>query len=191
MTHYGYFVLLHNGRLVAAGDSWRPSPDALKPGDSLGVKNGTEGIVAGIVRGNPAKWHGFEVMVIVDEQPATGIRNPLPPELVDAVVNAISQPPRAPGPPTIQMLWKEKNVRAVAIWNTLIFRPPSETFHEFLIEVPLKTTFGEVWYKAEIAKAETDRHIIVRWLARTRGKAPASSPPKRTGLLRGANRRNH
>jgi hypothetical protein len=39
MVHYGYFVLTHDGRLGAAGDSWRPSLDALKPGDSLGVKH--------------------------------------------------------------------------------------------------------------------------------------------------------
>src|SRR5712692_4476407 len=151
MTHYGYFVLTHDGRLGPAGDSWHQSPDAFKPGDSLGVKNGTEGIVTGVIKGDPARRNGFDVMVLVDQQPTTGVRNPLPPALVAAVITAISEPARAPGPPTIQTLWKEKNVRAVAIWNSLVFRPPTETFHEFLIEVPVKNTFGEAWYKAEVA----------------------------------------
>jgi hypothetical protein len=46
-----------------------------------------------------------------------------------------------------------------------MIRPATETFHEFLIEVPLKGTLGETWYKGEMAKAiEADRHIVVRWL---------------------------
>ena len=72
-----------------------------------------------------AKRIGFNVVVIVDQQPATGIRNPLPLALVDAVVSAITVSPRAPGPPTIHALWKEENVRAVAIWNTVTFRLPT------------------------------------------------------------------
>jgi hypothetical protein len=176
MHHFGYFVLTRDGLLGAAGDSWRPSLDALKPGDSLGVKNGTEGIVVDVIKGDAAKWHGFDVMVIVDAQPTAGVRKPLPGHLVAAVVATLSQPPRAPGPPTIQSLWKEKNVRAVAIWNTLIFRPPTETFHEFLIEVPLKNMFGEAWYKAELSKAEADRHIVVRWLAAYREESQKHRP---------------
>jgi hypothetical protein len=39
-----------------------------KPGDSLGVKNGTEGIVAGVVKGAGAMRKGFDVLVIVDQQ---------------------------------------------------------------------------------------------------------------------------
>jgi hypothetical protein len=46
-----------------------------------------------------------------------------------------------------------------------MIRPATETFHEFLIEVPLKGTLGETWYKREMAKSvEADRHIVVRWL---------------------------
>jgi hypothetical protein len=115
-------------------------------------------------------------MVIVDQQPAAGVRNPLPPTLIASVVTAISTTPRAPGPPTIQTLWKENNVRAVAIWNKVIFRSPTETFHEFLVEVPLKLTFGEDWYKLEIAKGEEDRHIVVRWLAAFRAEAQKNRP---------------
>jgi hypothetical protein len=176
MIHYGYFVLTHDGRLCVAGDDWGPTPDTYRQGSSLGAKNGTEGVVAAIVKGDVAKRHGVDVMVIVDQQPATGIRNPLPRELVDAVVDAISQPPRAPGPPTIQTLWEEKGVRAVAIWNALIFRPPTETFHEFLIEVPLKNTFGEAWYKSEVVKAEAVHHIVVRWLAAYRDESQKHRP---------------
>jgi len=174
--HYGYFVLLHDGRLFAAGNDWGPTPDTYKVGDSMGVKNGNEGIVVGVVKADGAKRNGVDVMVIIDQQPAAGVRNPLPSALVDGVIAAINAPPSTPGPPTIQMLWKAKNVRAVAIWNTLIFRQPTETFHEFLIEVPLKTYFGEEWYKAEMAKLEADRHIVVRWLAAYREQGQKHRP---------------
>ncbi len=177
MLHYGYFVLLHDGRLVPAGDDWGPTPDTYKSGDSMGVRNDTEAIVVGVVKGDAAKFYGnVDVMVIVDQQPAAGIRNPLPRDLVAGVVAALNQPPSSPGPPTIQTLWKEKNVRVVAIWNKVIFRPPTETFHEFLVEVPLKSSFGEEWYKAEMAKAKADRHIVVRWLAAYREQGQKHRP---------------
>jgi hypothetical protein len=138
-------------------------PDFYKAGNSLGVKNGTEGIVAGVVKGAVAMRKGFDVLVIVDQLPAAGPRNPLPAPFVQAVVFALGVPTPRGGSPTIQTLWKDK--RAVAIWNKITLRPATETFHEFLVEVPLKGTFGEDWYKREMAKpVEADRHIIVRWL---------------------------
>jgi hypothetical protein len=163
MIHFGYFVLRHDGQLFPVGDDWGPTADIRKPGVSLGVKNGTEGIVAGIVKGAGAMRKGFDALVIVDQQPAAGPRNPLPGALVQAVIVALETPPPRGGPPTIQAIWNDK--RFVAIWNKLTIRPPTETFHEFLIEVPLKGTFGETWYKGEMAKTtEADRHIVVRWL---------------------------
>jgi hypothetical protein len=115
-------------------------------------------------------------MVIVDQQPATGVRNSLPPDFVTAVIAAINAPPHPIGPPTIQTLWKAKNVRAVCIWNRVILRPPIETFHEFLIEVPLKHELGEQWYKDEIEKGEEDRHVVVRWLAAYREQGQKHRP---------------
>jgi hypothetical protein len=162
MLHFGYFVLRHDGQLFPAGDDWGPTVEMRKPGVSLGVKNGTEGIVAGTVTGAGAMRKGFDVLVIVDQQPAAGPRNPLPTALAQAVIIALETPPCG-GPPTIQALWNGQ--RFVAIWNKLIIRPATETFHEFLIEVPLKGTFGETWYQGEMAKAtEAERHIVVRWL---------------------------
>jgi hypothetical protein len=64
----------------------------------------------------------------------------------------------------VQADWKAQNVRMVAVWNRVYARPPRETFHEFLIEVPLKGTFGEPWYKAEISKPENERHVVEQWL---------------------------
>lgn len=128
-----------NTQLFPAGDDWGPTADMRKPGVSLGVKNGTEGIVPGIVKGAGAMRKGFDSLVIVDQQPAAGPRNPLPAALVQAVIAALETPPPRGGPPTIQALWNGQ--RFVAIWNKLIIRPATETFHEFLIEVPLKGTF--------------------------------------------------
>jgi hypothetical protein len=148
MIHFGYLVLSHDGQLLPAGDDWGPTAERFKPGVSLGgKKNGTEGFVAGIVKGAGAMRKGFDMLVIVDEQPANGSRNPLPNALVQAVIVALETPPPRGGPPTIQAILNDK--RFVAILNKLIIRPATETFHEFLVEVPLKETFGEVWYKGK------------------------------------------
>ena len=100
MIHYGYFVLLHDGQLIPAGDDWGPTADTRKPGGSLGAKNGTEGIVAGVVKGAGAMRKGFDVLVIADQQPTAGPRNPLPAALVQAVNVGLETPPPRGGPPT-------------------------------------------------------------------------------------------
>src|SRR2546428_3369108 len=53
----------------------------------------------------------------------------------------------------IDALWKGKRVRAVG--NRLYFRQPTETFHEFLMNV-LRETLGKEWYMSEVAKAPDD-----------------------------------
>jgi hypothetical protein len=79
MIHFGYLVLSHDGQLFPAGDDWGPTAERFKPGVSLGgKKNGTEGFVAGIVKGAGAMRKGFDMLVIVDEQPANGPRNSPP-----------------------------------------------------------------------------------------------------------------
>jgi hypothetical protein len=52
----------------------------------------------------------------------------------------------------------------VAIWNRLYPRPVTETFHDFLIEVPLKGTFGDRWHKAEMLRPESEWHVVEQWL---------------------------
>lgn len=64
------------------------------------------------------------------------------------------------GRPRIGTIWKGQRVRA--IWNKLYFRPPTETFHEFILNV-LKWTLGKDWYMTEVGKAPEDRHQIVQW----------------------------
>lgn len=60
----------------------------------------------------------------------------------------------------IDALWQGQRVRAVG--NRLYFRKPTETFHEFLMNV-LRLTLGKEWYMGEVAKAPDDRHEIVQW----------------------------
>lgn len=71
-------MLRPDGQLSPAGDDWGPTADLRVPGVSLGVKNGTEGMVAGIVKGAGAMRKGFDVLVIVDQQPAASSRATLP-----------------------------------------------------------------------------------------------------------------
>jgi len=49
-----------------------------------------------------------------------------------------------------------------AVGNRLHFRPPSETFHEFLLNL-LKWTLGKDWYFSQLKGPEASRHEIVRW----------------------------
>ena len=70
MFNYGYVVKLPNGRLVRAGQDWGRTLDSYKVGDSLGVKEGKEGIVLAVVKGEEAKLNGYDVMVILEERAA-------------------------------------------------------------------------------------------------------------------------
>lgn len=175
MFHYGYYVLFHDGRLVLSGNDWGRTPDTYKAGSKLGVRNGVEGTVVAVVKGDPVKRFNVDVMVIVDQQPVSGPRNPVPRQVVDSMVAALHEAPHW-GPPTIQTLWKERDVRAVGLWNKVILRPPTETFHEFLVAVPLKWNLGEDWYKNEMAK-QANRHILIRWLEAFREQQRNSCPP--------------
>ena len=65
-----------------------------------------------------------------------------------------------PGRPIIQAEFKGQRVRAV--WNRLYFRPITETFHEFILNV-LKWTLGRRWYMNEVGKPAEERHQIVKW----------------------------
>ncbi len=163
---YGYFVRLPNGVPVPAGADFGPTEDSYRPGDSMGVKNGKEGIVIAVVKGDAAKRNGFDVMVLLEEREPSQRGTPGPaPEAVESTLRVlISDPAETSAPQTIQTVWKAQNKRVIAIWNGIYFRPITETFHEFLIEVPLKGTFGEAWYRQETAKQEKDRHVVVGWL---------------------------
>jgi hypothetical protein len=101
--------------------------------------------VVGVAKVGAARRRGFYVLVLVVEHDQRDpVRWAPSREVVDAALRTlVAQPTR---PPTIQTEWKEKNVRIVAIWNGLYPRPSAETFREFLIEIPLKGTFGEAWY---------------------------------------------
>src|SRR5713226_7307804 len=64
------------------------------------------------------------------------------------------------GRPKIDTLHQGKRVRAVG--HKLYSQKPTQTFHEFIIEV-LQLTLGEEWYMGEVAKAPADRHEIMQW----------------------------
>lgn len=53
-----------------------------------------------------------------------------------------------------------KGKRARVIWSKLYFRPPEETFHEFMILI-LGWTFGENWRKEELEKSLP--HVVYKW----------------------------
>lgn len=161
MFHYGYYVRRPGGELVLKGEDWGPTKDTYKVGASLGVRNGVEGIVIDVKKPT-AKKQRFDVLIVVEERDASLVGTK--PAATAVVPTVPGFPPRLPTPPTIQTPWAKKNVRVVAIWNKVLFRPLTETFHEFLVEVPLKGTFGERWYKGEKAKGEGNPHVVIPWL---------------------------
>lgn len=77
-----------------------------------------------------------------------------------AVPQAVAMGP-VHGRPKIDALWKGQRVRAVG--HGLYFRPPHETFHEFIINIILKLALGKEWYMGEVAKAPDDQHELVQW----------------------------
>src|SRR5438445_12110791 len=66
---YVYAVKLPSGRLVRTGHDFGPTMDTYKVGESLGIKNGKEGIVSAVVKGDDAKLNGADVLIIVEERP--------------------------------------------------------------------------------------------------------------------------
>ena len=62
---YGYFVRLPDRRIDHAGHDFGPTLDSYLVGHSLGVKGDTEGLVIGILKGQPAKLAGgYDVFVL-------------------------------------------------------------------------------------------------------------------------------
>lgn len=53
-------------------------------------------------------------------------------------------------------------VRVRTLFDTLHFRPPHETFHEFLLRV-IQWTLGETWWKHQLAASVDSRHAVVSW----------------------------
>jgi SEC-C motif len=73
-------------------------------------------------------------------------------------------PPPSSEEPYVQhirsIVWKGKRARVV--WNKIHLRPPSETFHEFLVGVAMRT-LGERWWHHQKGTAASSRHVVMVW----------------------------
>ena len=69
---YGYFVKGPNNSITTSGESFARTPDTYKKGDSLGVRNGVEGIVVAVVRPEKPNPNGFDVMIVLEQRIALG-----------------------------------------------------------------------------------------------------------------------
>ncbi len=158
MFKYGYVVKLPNGLLVHAGQDWGPTVDSYKANDSLGVKNGTEGIVLAVVKGEEAKQNGYDVVVILEERPVKSEGQ----SAIERVLQMSQElkSPRLTSRPQIQADFQGKKVRAVR--NSIYIRPQEETFYDFQIHL-LLWALGEPWFNTEMTKSLEERHIILRW----------------------------
>jgi hypothetical protein len=65
---YGYFVKGPHNSIRAAGESYARTPNSYKKGDSLGVRNGVEGIVVAVVKPEKPNPNGFDVMIVLKER---------------------------------------------------------------------------------------------------------------------------
>lgn len=158
MFKYGYVVRKPNGLLVKAGHDWSSKLDSFKVGDSLGVKNGKEGIVRSVVTGESAAKNGYDVMIIVEEHPAQKPGESIYDRMLKMSEELTS--PRLTSRPQIQTEFKDHKIRAVR--NKIHIRPKEETFHDFQLNL-LLWTLGKPWFDNEMAKPLEQRHIILRW----------------------------
>jgi hypothetical protein len=158
MFKYVYAVKLPSGLLVRAGEDSGPTLDSFKVGDSLGVKNGKEGMVLAVVRGEDAKLNGCDVLIVLEERPAKAEGQ----GIVETILQMSQelQSPRLTSRPQLQAVLQGKKHRAVR--NSIYIRPQEETFYDFQLNL-LLWTLGEPWFKAEMARALEERHIILRW----------------------------
>lgn len=164
---YGYFVWTPNG-IVHSGHDFGPTLDTYKVGDSLGVRSGVEGIVIGILKGEPAKKSGgYDVFVLV------GQREPRPSGAPAVAVQDFFQTPdgerlrriltgedRLVSRPQIQAVHGDKKFRAVGKY--LYPRPLRESFYDFQLNHML-WLLGKDWFDAEMAKPLSERHVILRY----------------------------
>jgi hypothetical protein len=158
MFAYVYAVKLPSGRLVRAGQDFGPTMDTYRAGDSLGIKNGKEGVVLAVVKGDDAKLNGADVLIIVEERPAMTGAQSIAKTILQ--MNEELQSPRLTSRPQIQAIIGDQKVRAVR--DSIYFRPKDESFYDFQINL-LLWALGKPWYDAEMTKSVEQRHIILRW----------------------------
>jgi hypothetical protein len=155
---YVYAVKLPSGRLVRAGQDFGPTMNTYKVGDSLGIKNGKEGIVSAVVTGDDAKLNQADVLIIVEQRPAKIGAQSIEETILQMTEDL--QSPRLTSRPQIHAIIGDVRVRAVR--NGVYFQPKDESFHDFQINLLLRT-LGKPWYDAQMAKPVEQRHIILRW----------------------------
>jgi hypothetical protein len=49
-----------------------------------------------------------------------------------------------------------------AVGNRVYWRPPTETFPEFLLHI-VKETVGKRWYMGQVGLPPAERHQVLRW----------------------------
>jgi hypothetical protein len=160
MFKYGYFVIVANGRVTAAGEDWGQTLNSYKPGDNLGVVNGVEGIVVDVIKGQEARLNGVDVMILLEERRLEKLS--LLEYFRTHVLGRLiaSRPRRLTSRPQIQTDFQGRKVRAVG--KAIYFRPANESFHDFEVNL-LLWELGEDWFNAEMAKPLEKRHAILKW----------------------------
>lgn len=165
---YGYFVKTPSG-IFNSGHDFGPTLDTFKVGDSLGVRNGVEGIVIGILKGEAAKRNGgYDVFVLLEQRPPRVQEAPVAAEQDffwtaegEFVLKMLTRKPdRLVSRPQIQAAVGDNKFRAVG--KKLYRRPLKESFYDFQLN-HLLWLLGEDWFNAEMAKPLAERHVILRW----------------------------
>jgi len=71
LVKYGYFAKASGGQLIPRGQDLGPRDAVFEAGDSLGVRDGREGIVLNVVTGKVAELAGVGVMIVFEEREAS------------------------------------------------------------------------------------------------------------------------
>lgn len=187
LAKYVYFVRpLGGSRFVSSGQDWGPQDPILEPGDIHPVhpKEGTEAVVLSAVQGEAAVRNGGDVMVLLEERPAST-------KVAWKTYPSDGSPPyESSGPPggdkaylkaqqhfaeqqkneedrqarfgktREQLTLEHQGYRIVVVRGTLHYSRKWVFFTDFLADYAMHV-FGKEWFEAEIAKPEAVRHPVI------------------------------
>jgi hypothetical protein len=186
---YGYFVRLAPGQIVHSGHDFGQTLDSYSVGDSLGIRDGKEGIVIGILKGKPAQRSGgYDVFVLIEER-TPRVEGSGPTASWDFFQSGegrvfldllMRDPPRLVSRPQIQAALGTTKFRAVG--KTIHRRPLNESFYDFQVHHFL-WLLGKDWFDVEMAKPLEERHIILKWRAERNEQLRKYQDPKEPDAL--------
>lgn len=181
LLKYVYYARTIGGRFERAGQDWGPPDPVFEPGDVYpgGPRNGKQAVVLAVVKGEPARANGGDVMVLLEERPATEglLINAARPQISEAVyweaIRRIAEHQKQEedrvaryGNIRPQISIEHVGYRFVVVGGRLYYSQNWKYFPDFLKDY-VPAVFGKEWGEVELAKPEAQQHQVVLWRNQT------------------------